>query len=130
MKTDAIHLGQVFRFEVVVEASMQAQFGDVLVHPLYSTASMLNHMEWASRQHLLPALEHGEEGFGYQMVIQHMAPVPIGERVEVVAEVTGILPNRLICQCHAYSQYRKIGQAKIVQAVLPLDKLHARISSS
>lgn len=124
-----IRIGQAYEFEITVTEEMRAHFGEVTVHPLYSTAAMLTHMEWASRQHILPVLEDGEEGVGYRMEIDHFAPVPIGETVRITSTVTGIKPNRVICRCEAYHGPRKIGQALVTQAVLPLDKLHARIPS-
>jgi fluoroacetyl-CoA thioesterase len=122
-----IRIGQTYAFEVVVTDEMRARFGDITVHRLYSTASMLTHMEWASRQHILPVLEDGEEGAGYHMDIDHLVPVAIGETVRISSMVTGIKPDRIVCRCEAFHGDQKIGRATVVQAILPLSKLRARI---
>lgn len=128
-----ITIGQTYRFEVTVTEAMRAMFESseetVTVHHLYSTAAMLNHMEWASRQHILPVLEEGEEGVGAHMEIDHLAPVPIGERVLITSMVTGLKPGRVVCRCEAFHGKRKIGRGTVVQATLPLSDLHARIPS-
>ncbi len=123
-----LRIGQVFEFEIQVTQAMQAQFEDVVVHELYATASMLTHMEWASRQHILPYLEPDEEGFGYQMTLEHLAPVAIGETVRVSAEVTGIKPGRVVCACRAFHGSRCIGRARVVQAILPLARVREKMS--
>ncbi len=128
MQTNKIRLGQSYEFEITVTEDMRAHFGSITVHNLYATAAMLTHMEWGSRQHILPALEEGEEGVGYHMSIDHMAPVPIGKTVRIQSVVTDVQPSRITCHCEAYHGARKIGQGTIVQAILRLTELHARIS--
>lgn len=124
-----IRIGQTYTFEVNVTEAMRAHFEETTVHPLYSTAAMLTHMEWASRQHILPVLEEGEEGAGYHMEIDHMAPTALGETVTISSTVTGLVPGRVICHCEAYHGVRKVGQATVVQAILPLARLRAKIPS-
>jgi predicted thioesterase len=118
-----IRIGQTFMFKTTVTEAMRAHFEEITVHHLYSTAAMLTHMEWASRQHILPALEPGEEGAGYQMVIDHLSPVPIGEEVSITSTVTGLTPNRVTCACTAMYQGRVAGHGTIVQAIVPLHRL-------
>lgn len=122
-----IRIGQTFEYETTVTEEMRARFEDITVHHLYSTAAMLNHMEWASRQHILPVLESGEEGVGYHMEIDHMAPTPIGARVRIRSTVTGLQPGRVTCQCQAFHDNRTIGRGIVVQAILPLAELRDRI---
>lgn len=123
-----IRIGQTVAFEIDVREDMRAHFEDITVHSLYSTAAMLTHMEWAARQHILPVLAGGEEGVGYHMEIDHMAPVSLDQTVRIVATVTGLLPDKVICQCEVFHQGRRVGQAKVVQALLPLAKLHDKIA--
>lgn len=51
---EGLKVGDWAVLEIVVTEDMFAQFGDELVHPAYSTASMVYHMEWVSRDSLLP----------------------------------------------------------------------------
>ena len=124
-----IRIGQQAEFEVIVTEAMQAQFNGNVVHPLYSTSAMITHMEWTSRQHILPFLEEGEEGVGYHVSLDHLGTAPIGAIIRIVSMVTGLKPGRVICHCEAFHRERKIGQGYIVQAILPLAKLRDKIAS-
>ncbi len=117
-------VGQTYEFSVAVRPEMQAQFGDTVIHPLYSTAAMIQHMEWAARQHLLPYLEPGEEGAGYHVDVKHLAATPIGASVTIRATVAEIQPGKVICRVEAWNEHAKIGDGLFTQAIVPLDKLY------
>lgn len=127
-----LNLGQRYEFSVIVTEAMQARFGDVLVHPLYSTASMITHMEWAARQHILPYLEPGEEGVGYHIDVKHLKPTPLGATVRVAATVSELKPNRVSCQVEAWQEAgtkpisapKLVGQGIITQALVQLADLY------
>ena len=53
---DSIETGIMQTLEVTVTEEMFAQFHGEVVHPVYSTASMVYHMECVSRDLLLPYL--------------------------------------------------------------------------
>ncbi|HWO96993.1 MAG TPA: thioesterase, partial [Bacillus sp. (in: firmicutes)] len=57
-----------------VTSEMFAQFDGEVVHPAYSTVSMVYHMEWAARKIILPYLEDDEEGMGAAVSVKHIAP--------------------------------------------------------
>ena len=128
MKWSALAIGQRYQFSVTVTEAMQAAFEDNVVHALYGSAAMLTHMEWASRQLLLPALEPGEEGVGADMHIKHLAPAPIGTQVTVEAIITGLHPSavkaqRVVTDCSTWDGDRCLGRGTIVQAILPVAAL-------
>ncbi len=124
-----IRIGQTFSFEITVTPEMRAQFDGQTVHHLYGTAAMTAHMEWASRQHILPCLDEGEEGVGAHIEVRHLAPVAIGEIIRIDSVVTGVLPRRVVCHCTAWHGHKKVGEGKVIQAILPLRQLHEKIAS-
>lgn len=114
---------------VVVTPEMTAQFADLgPVHPVYSTWSMVRHMELACRKIILPYLEADEEAVGYSISVTHLAPTPVGMRVTVTARLAQIDGNRIVCTVEATNERARIGEGTQVQVVLPKQRLAARIA--
>lgn len=114
---------------VVVTPDMTAQFDELgVVHPVYSTWSMVRHMELACRQIILPYLGADEEAVGYSVSVTHLAPTPVGMRVTVRARLAQIEGNRIVCDVEASNELTRIGEGTQVQVVLPKQRLAARIA--
>ncbi|MCP3738375.1 thioesterase family protein [Rossellomorea sp. BNER] len=113
-----------------VTPDMFAQFEGKVVHPVYSTVSMVYHMEWASRKIILPYLEDEEEGMGGAVTIQHLAPSGEGSTVTVTATVTKIIKNVVITMVEARNQREIIGTGEVKQVVLPKSKIGRLIDHS
>ena len=126
MKT-GLAVGHTYEYSLQVTEAMKARFGEVEVHDLYSTASMITHMEWAARQHILPYLEPGEEGVGYHIDVKHLNPTPIGAMVRVKSTVTQIEPKRVISFVEAWNDETKIGEGTITQALVLITDLKHRL---
>src|SRR6266540_3354867 len=95
-----------------------AAFADGLVHRVYGTAAMLPDMEYAARLVLLDLLEPGEEGVGAEVWCRHLAPVPMGATVELVATATEQAARRLVCRVEARHDGRLVGEGQVTQAVI------------
>ncbi|HEY9686182.1 MAG TPA: thioesterase family protein [Coleofasciculaceae cyanobacterium] len=119
-----LQIGHQYEYTLQVREDMQAQFEQTVVHPLYATASMITHMEWAARQHILPYLEEGEEGVGYHVDVRHLKPTPIGAMVRIRSTVSGIEENKVSSLVEAWNETGKIGEGMLVQALVPLEKLY------
>ncbi|MBY0404818.1 MAG: thioesterase [Cyanobacteria bacterium] len=139
-----LKVGAAIEYALQVQPEMQAQFNGMLVHPLYSTASMIQHLEWAARQHILPFLEPGEEGVGYHIDVKHLQPTPIGETVILQAVVQEIQERRVICAVKAWQLQEPrdpdspsealthkilIGEGTITQALVPVAHLYRCLPS-
>jgi predicted thioesterase len=123
-----LQVGEVYEFTLTVTEEMRAHFGEVEVHPLYSTASMITHMEWAARQHILPYLEPGEEGVGYHVDVKHLAPTPIGATVRVRATVMEVQLKRVTSHVEAWNDLTQIGDGTFIQGLVPIAKLKEGIA--
>lgn len=119
-----LQIGHQYEYSLEVRPEMQAQFGESVVHSLYSTAAMISNMEWAARQHILPYLEDDEEGVGYHVDVRHLKPTPIGAVVRIRSTVSGVEGNRVSSLVEAWNETDKIGEGMFVQALVPLDKLY------
>jgi fluoroacetyl-CoA thioesterase len=110
---------------------MHAQFEGDVVHPVYSTVSMVYHMEWASRKIILPYLEDGEEGMGAKVTVEHLAPAGTGSKLEIKAAVIKYERNIILTEVvvRDFKNDRMIGRGEVKQFVLPKEKIRKRIES-
>ncbi|MCA1064231.1 hotdog domain-containing protein [Rossellomorea sp. AcN35-11] len=115
-----------------VTPSMHAQFEGNVVHPVYSTVSMVYHMEWASRKIILPYLEEHEEGMGAKVCVEHMAPAKTGSLLEIKAIVLKYERNMIVTEVTVKDREndRIIGKGEVKQVVLPKEKIKQRIKES
>ncbi len=123
-------VGHCYEFSLTVREEMKAQFDAHIVHPLYSTAAMITHMEWAARQHILPYLETDEEGVGYHIDVKHLKPTPIGATVRIRSTVTHIEPRRVTSLVEAWNETEKIGEGSLTQALVPVEKIYAHFDQA
>lgn len=117
--------------EIIVEVTpaMFAQFEGEVVHPVYSTAMMVYHMEWASRQIILPFLEKDEEGMGAEVSVKHLSPAPEGSKLVIEAVVTSLKKSIIITNVQVRSGEKIIGTGEVTQVVLPKSKINRLISN-
>jgi fluoroacetyl-CoA thioesterase len=116
-------VGDTAVVEAVVTPDMFAQFEGNVVHPAYSTVSMVYHMEWASRKIILPYLEEHEEGMGAAVSVKHIAPTTEGATVTVTATVTEIRDNVVVTKVEAKNEMQVIGIGEVKQVILPKQKI-------
>lgn len=102
----------------VTEADVAAFAGGV-VHRVYGTAAMVRDMEYAARLVLLDLLEPGEEGVGAEVWCRHLAPVPVGANVELLATAVEQGDRRLVCLVEAWRDGGLAGEGRVVQVVVP-----------
>ncbi len=119
--------GVTAEVSAVVTEEMCPVFDGVIVHRVYSTWSLAYHMELAARRVLAPHLEAHEEGIGSHLSIDHLAPVPVGKTVRVVATCTELDSSKVVCDVVAYEGERVVGRGKQVQRVFPKEVIQSLI---
>lgn len=110
--------GDTAELEITVDKSMVASFGGQIVHDLYSTSNLINHMEWAARKLITPYLEDHEEGMGCHISVSHRSLTLLSMKVTIRATVTDIHDNKIECQVEAFNSRAKIARGTIVQAIV------------
>lgn len=125
---DSIETGILQILEITVTEEMFAQFHGEVVHPVYSTASMVYHMECASRDLLLPYLETDEESAGASVSLTHSAPSPIGSKVVHEAKLVHLTPARVTTEVIARNAEGIIGKGEVVQAIMPKNTMKKRLA--
>ncbi|WP_404457727.1 thioesterase family protein [Sutcliffiella horikoshii] len=116
-------LGTKHSIQITVTNEMFAQFEGELVHPVYSTAMMVYHMEWVSRQIILRVLEETEEGMGAEVKVKHLAPAKEGTILTLEATVVGLKKNFIITKVLIFSEDRVVGEGEVTQVILPKSKI-------
>ncbi|QOR64689.1 thioesterase [Cytobacillus suaedae] len=119
--------GHISTFKVEVTPDMFAQFEGKVVHPVYSTVSMVYHMEWASRQIILPFLEEHEEGMGAAVNVKHIAPSPQGSKLTVTATLDRLLDNIVMTKVSIHNEKGVIGVGEVKQVILPKNQIEQAI---
>jgi fluoroacetyl-CoA thioesterase len=104
-----------------------AAFEGEPVHPLYSTSSLVHHMEWAARKTILPFLEPHEEGMGIHVDVHHTMMTPIGMKIKVRATVSEIRDTKIECEVEAFNWRGKLAKGVVVQSIVQKSWLEQKI---
>jgi len=129
----SLKVGDTARITITVTEDMCPAFDGVVVHRVYSTWSMAHHMELAARKLLKDHLADDEEGIGSHLSIDHLAPVPVGHTVRIMARAAKIGRTTLVCDMIAYhvrpdESERIVGKGTQVQRILTRKKLEGLIA--
>lgn len=116
---DGLNTGATTSITIQVTPDMFARFDDELIHPAYSTASMVKHMEQVSRQLILPYLETHEESAGAKVSMTHIAPTPEHTTVTLTATLSDITDKKVTCHVIAENTLGTIGKGDVTIAILP-----------
>ena len=122
--------GETATLEVTVTDAMAAQVAGQQIHPVYGTAALVQHIEEVSRRLLVPHLEPGEEGVGYHIEVTHRAPVPIGAKLVLTAEVAQVGAQRLICEVLVRNGSRIVARGSFEQRVVNRDEFEAEVAAA
>ncbi|OZM58184.1 thioesterase [Lottiidibacillus patelloidae] len=125
---EGMKIGQTATVTATVTPDMFAQFEGKVVHPAYSTVSMVYHMEWAARQIILPYLEDHEEGIGGAVYVKHIAPSPEGSNITVLATLTELKDNIVITKVEAHNEKEIIGKGEVKQVILPKEVIAKKLT--
>jgi fluoroacetyl-CoA thioesterase len=109
--------------QVEVTEDMCPAFDGIVVHRVYSTWSMVHHMELACRLVLVDFLDDDEEAVGAHVSVDHKNPAPVGTRVTVRAELVEVDGRTVTCRVSAWNGDRLLGEGKQVQVVMNKKKL-------
>lgn len=116
--------------QVTVTEAMTVDFEDRedprlgKLHPVYATYWMAKHMELVSRKIILPFLEEGEAGIGFEVAVKHFASAVPGMRVDLTARFERMERNRVHATCEAVSELGDVlGTGTTVQVILTEERL-------
>jgi predicted thioesterase len=122
--------GETATLEVTVTDDMTARVDGRQIHPVYGTTALVQHVEQVCRQVLVPHLEPGEEGVGYQVEVTHRSPVPVGAKLTLTAEVAQVGHQRLVCEVLVRQGTRIVARGSFEQRVVSRDEFEAEIAAA
>ncbi len=121
---DGLVPGRTGEVEITVTPAMVAQSEELgLIHPVYATWTLVQHMEVASRKVLLPFLEDDEDAVGHAVNVVHLAPTPVGMRVRVRAVLERVDGRRIYCRLEASNERGRIGEGTTIQILVSRTRL-------
>lgn len=94
---------------------------------VFSTPSMINLMEHAARNALMPFLEPNEDSVGVNVSVEHLAATPLNAIVRAEAKVTAVDGRLIDFEITASDEREKIGRGTHRRAVIPLDRFASKL---
>ncbi|MEZ6066159.1 MAG: enoyl-CoA hydratase-related protein [Planctomycetaceae bacterium] len=93
-----------------------------------STPSLINLMEHAARQLMVPYLEPGEETVGVWLEVEHLAATPLGQTVTAEARLTAMDGRSLDFEIIAHDAAEQVGRARHRRALIKLQRFAAKLA--
>lgn len=94
---------------------------------VFCTPSMINLMEHAARNALMPFLELNEDSVGVNVTVEHLAATPLNAIVRAEAKITAVEGRMVDFEVTAYDERERIGRGTHRRAVIPLERFAAKL---
>jgi predicted thioesterase len=96
---------------------------------VYSTPSMVSDVEYASLKLIQEHLDEGESSLGVRVAVDHLAPTPLGEWVEIHLEVKGVEGRKVRLEAEVKDRVAVVGRAEHVRFVIDVSKHAERLKA-
>jgi len=116
-------VGEEATLEVTVSEDMLVDILGRRIHPVYSTVSMVKHVEEASRLLIEPHLRDGEDGTGFAVSVVHERPARVGEPLRVVARATRVDDRECESEVEVVGPDGRVGRGTVVQRYIRTGQL-------
>jgi fluoroacetyl-CoA thioesterase len=126
----AIPTGTRGSFAITVTPEHLAnRFKDATLPEVLATPVMIMAMENAALNAIKPYFEAGESAVGTHVDVQHLAATPAGRTVVAIAEVTGVVGDRIAFKVSALDGDEEVGRGKHERVVINLARFSKRLAS-
>ena len=95
---------------------------------VYATPWLVSDMEYACRDLILRHLDGGEDSVGVRVEVEHLAPTPLGEWVDIAIAVTAIDGRRLTLDFEARDTAEVVGRGNHTRFVVDTATAARRLS--
>jgi predicted thioesterase len=111
-------IGQTQTMEIEVSWDMTVRYEGELVHELYSTSTLVHHMELSARKMIWPYLDESEECMGCHVNVSHLAMTLPGMKVTIETRVADIRDNKVEVEIVASNIRGRIARGTVTHAVI------------
>jgi predicted thioesterase len=126
----SIPVGAKGTFSLVIGPEhLASKFKDAILPPVFATPMMILAMENAALNAIRDFLEPGESAVGTVVNVRHLAPTPVGHRVQAEAEVTAVDGRRVAFTVVARDESEEIGRGTHERMVVDLARLGQRLTA-
>jgi predicted thioesterase len=108
-------VGEEAELHVTVTDDMLVDILGRRIHPVYSTVSMVRHVEEASRLLIEPHLRDGEDGTGYAVSLVHERPARVGEQLRVVSRAVRVDERECESVVEVHGPGGRVGHGTVIQ---------------
>ncbi len=112
---------------IVVDKTRTISFmGEAL--RVYATPWMVSDVEYACRDLIFHHLDEGEDSVGVHVEIEHLAPTPLGEWVDIAVTVAAIDGRRVTLDFEARDAAEVVGRGRHTRFVVDMATAERRLS--
>ena len=111
--------------DFTLTAAALGDFGVVVL----GTPYMINLMELASANAVIPELEPGQTTVGTLVDVKHLAATPIDMKVTATSTLVEVDGRRLVFEVEAYDEREKIGEGRHERFIVDLERFLQRVKS-
>ena len=114
---------------VVVTEQHAIDFASDEMPAVLSTPWMIWFLEHAAREAMLPLLEDNESTVGVRVDVEHLAPTPLGDRVQYKAKVIHVEGSLISFSLEASDSQEQIARGTHKLRVIEKDRFLRRVSA-
>ncbi|MBS7707419.1 thioesterase family protein [Chelatococcus asaccharovorans] len=112
----------------VVTPEMSAEQHGNPGFPVLATPALLGLFEKAAIAAMADRLAAGEGSVGTGASLQHLAATPLGERVTIIARITGVEGKRVSFALDAHDEHEKIGTCSHDRFIVDIARFGDRLA--
>ena len=96
---------------------------------VYSTPSMVGDVEYATLRLIQEHLDEGESSLGIRIAVDHLAPTPLGEWVEIHLEVKSVEGRKVRVEAEVRDAIEVVGRAEHIRFVIDIKRHAERLNA-
>ena len=96
---------------------------------VYATPRMVSDVEYTCRDFLLSHLDAGEDSVGAHVSIDHLAPTPLGLKVDIEVRVTEVDRRKVVFAFSVKDPIEEVGRGTHVRFVVEMAKTRERLAA-
>ena len=122
-----IPIGAKAEKTLLVTSDLAINFMGIEAARVLATPHLVGHLEYTSRDAVLPYLEPGYDCVGTHVEVHHLAATPMGMSVTFRAEITSVEGRRVNFKVEAFDEKEKIAEGTHQRFIVNAARFAARV---